>query len=76
MKVSFLNGIIVGSFCLSGCHGIKPGVYPDQSEMKKGPGLFTGDQGEITLLSSQKNPEKSAHSYTTERFSCLSETRN
>ncbi|AIL12296.1 hypothetical protein IM40_00215 [Candidatus Paracaedimonas acanthamoebae] len=44
----------LGSLCLSGCSGIKPGTYPEQSDMKKGPGLFTGEQGEFEILSSQK----------------------
>lgn len=46
--------ILLGSFCLSGCHGIKTGTYPEQGDMKKGPGLFTGKQGEFTFLSSQE----------------------
>ncbi len=53
MKYSFCKLSLI-CFCLSGCHDIKPGVYPDQSEMKKGPGLFTGEQGEFDILSPQK----------------------
>lgn len=49
-----LKFILLVSFCLAGCHGIKPGAYPEQSEIKKGPGLLTGHQGELTLLPPQE----------------------
>lgn len=51
---SLLGTLILGTFFLNGCGGIKPGTYPEQGEMKKGPGLFTGEQGEFDILSPQK----------------------
>ncbi len=45
--------------CLNGCNDIKPGIYPEQSEMKKGPGLFTGEKGEFDILSPQKETTSS-----------------
>lgn len=59
MTLSF-SILILGSLCLSGCLGIKPGTYPEQSDMKKGPGLFTGEQGEFEILSPQKPINKGA----------------
>ena len=41
-------------FYLSGCNNLKPGTYPQQSEIKKGPGLFTGEQGELDIISPSK----------------------
>lgn len=54
----FLGILSLSSVCLSGCHGFKAGTYSEQSEMKKGPGLFTGDQGEFEILSSQKSRDE------------------
>jgi hypothetical protein len=41
-------------FYVSGCNDLKPGTYPEQSEMKKGPGVFTGEQGELDIISPSK----------------------
>lgn len=53
MKAGFFPLSLIWIF-LSGCQNIKPGVYPEHSEMKKGPGLFTGERGEYDVLSSHK----------------------
>lgn len=54
MKTGFFPLSLIW-ICLSGCQNIKPGVYPEQSEIKKGPGLFTGEAGEYDILSPQKS---------------------
>lgn len=42
---------------LSGCGG-EPFAYQPDHELKPGPGLFSGKDGEFTLLGSPKTQEK------------------
>ena len=52
-------------FVLAGCHA-KPYDYePTAGEMKPGPGVFTGDRGELTIYNSKKGgllPKETAES--------------
>lgn len=50
MKYILMLGIVF----VQACQGVKQGVYPDHNEMKKGPGLFTGEQGEYVILGSDQ----------------------
>ena len=49
-------GILVACLLLSGCGGESYTFEPDH-ELKPGPGIFSGEDGEFTLIGSPKNKE-------------------
>ena len=50
-KVSLLAGatMLLTGLLLVGCSGGQPMVYQDQNEIPEGPGLFTGESGEVSF---------------------------
>lgn len=58
--MSVLRIVIAASifFCLSGCGG-SDFEYPDNRDLKPGPGLFSGDDGVFTLIKKDAADAKS-----------------
>jgi hypothetical protein len=59
-KLSYLQqaGCLLVCLLLAGCGG-EPYAYQPDNELKPGPGLFSGDDGEFTLIGSPRNQEES-----------------
>ena len=53
-------GTLIGCLFVCGCGG-KPYTYESNSDLKTGPGLFSGEAGKITIFKQRKEqePEKS-----------------
>lgn len=51
-KASSLAGaaLLLTGWLLVGCSGGQPMVYQDQNEIPAGPGLFTGESGEVSFV--------------------------
>ncbi len=46
----FFMGLILACTLLTGCAGLAPYDHDFEPDANKGPGLFTGDKGELELL--------------------------
>ncbi len=53
-----LAGCLLACQLLAGCGG-EPYQYQPDNELKPGPGLFSGEDGEFTLIGSPKKQEES-----------------
>jgi len=53
-----LAGCLLACQLLAGCGG-EPYAYQPSNELKPGPGLFSGEDGEFTLIGSPKKQENS-----------------
>ncbi len=51
-------GVLCACLLLAGCGG-EPYTYQPDHELKPGPGLFSGEDGEFTLIGSPKEQEDS-----------------
>lgn len=59
-KLSYVRqaGCLLACLLLAGCGG-EPYAYQPDHELKPGPGLFSGDDGEFNLIGSPGNQEES-----------------
>lgn len=53
----YLTGMLWAGFLFSSCGG-EPFSYTPSNEVKPGPGLFSGPDGEFTLVGPEKDEEK------------------
>lgn len=51
------SGLLIIGLTLYGCGG-EPYTYEPENELKPGPGLFSGEDGEFTLIGSPKNEKE------------------
>ncbi|MEH6651992.1 MAG: hypothetical protein V7707_18375 [Motiliproteus sp.] len=42
--------LLLAGWLLVGCSGAQPMAYQDQNEIPEGPGLFTGESGEVSFV--------------------------
>lgn len=57
-SITKLAGFLLACQLLAGCGG-EPYQYQPDNELKPGPGLFSGEDGEFNLIGSPRNQEPS-----------------
>lgn len=56
-SLKFLQLVLLALLvCLAGCGG-EPYTYTQENELKPGPGIFSGEEGEFQLIKSSREKE-------------------